>query len=190
MKKVFLLLSIIALTDITVLANDPDTVYLFSYATTKNNGKNGLHFAWSRDRQSWFSIGNEYSYVRSDYGRWHTEKRMINPFLAQGPEGAWHCVWALNEREPLFAHAASKDLVFWGPQSYPLAKEGTNCLRPVVQYDDKSGSYHLVYTNAAGKCYKVNTKDFKSYSVAKEVPEQQYNNSSVTISLQGSNVTG
>ena len=190
MKKVFLLLSILALTDITVLANDPDTVYLFSYATTKNNGKNGLHFAWSRDRQSWFSIGNEYSYVRSDYGRWDTEKRMINPFLAQGPEGSWHCVWALNEREPLFAHAASKDLVFWGPQSYPLVKEGTNCLRPVVQYDDKSRSYNIIYTNAAGKCYKVNTKDFKSYSAAKEVPVQQYNNSSVTISLQGSNVTG
>lgn len=190
MKKVFLLLSIIALTDITVLANEPDTVYLFSYATTKNNGKNGLHFAWSRDRQSWFSIGNEYSYVRSDYGRWDTEKRMINPFLVQGPEGSWHCVWALNEREPLFAHAASKDLVFWEPQSYPLVKEGTNCLRPVVQYDDKSRSYNIIYTDAAGKCYNVNTKDFKSYSAAKEVPVQQYNNSSVTISLQGSNVSG
>jgi len=190
MKKIFLLLNIIALTDLTVLANDPDTVYLFSYATTKNNGKNGLHFAWSRDRESWFSIGNEYSYVRSDYGRWDTEKRMINPYLVQGPEGSWHCVWSLNEREPLFAHAASKDLVFWERQSYPLVKEETNCLRPVVQYDDKSKSYNIIYTDAAGKYYKVNTKDFKSYSDAKEVPAQQYHNSSVTISLQGANVTG
>lgn len=189
MKKILLLLSIIALTDLTALANDPDTVYLFSYTTTKNNGKNGLHFAWSRDRESWFSIGNEYSYVRSDYGRWDTEKRMINPYLVQGPEGSWHCIWSLNEREPLVAHAASKDLVFWERQSYPLVK-GTNCLRPVVQYDDKSKSYNIIYTDAADKHYKVNTKDFKSYSDAKEVPKEQYHNPSVTISLLGSNVTG
>ncbi len=66
------------------------------------------------------SISNEYAYIKSDYGRWGAEKRMIAPYLVQRPNGVWQCVWGLNEREMVFAHAASTDLVGWGRQSYRL----------------------------------------------------------------------
>ncbi|WP_315815047.1 hypothetical protein [Paraflavitalea speifideaquila] len=96
-----------------------DSVYLFSYSTGKNNDHNGLHFAWSRDAVNWQLIGNEYAFVRSDYGRWGSEKKMINPYLIRGAGGEWQCVWALNNKEKLFAHASSPDLISWGRQSYP-----------------------------------------------------------------------
>jgi alpha-L-arabinofuranosidase len=172
------------------ITNEPDSVYLFSYATGKNNNHNGLHFAWSRDRVHWFLIGNEYAYVKSDYGRWGSEKRMITPFLVQGTGDTWHCIWSLNEREHLFAYAASKDLVDWGRQSYPEVQAGSNVLRPVLQYDAKAGQYNITYTDAAGKYYRVTTKDFKSYSAATQVLQSEYINPSLTIALPGGSVTG
>jgi alpha-L-arabinofuranosidase len=163
--------------------NEPDSVFLFSYATTKNNNHNGLHFAWSRDQQNWHPIGNEYAYVKSDYGRWGAEKRMINPYLIQGPDGVWQCVWSLNDREPLFAHVSSPDLVYWGRQHYPLVKEGANVLKPIIAYDTRQGIYVITYTEAGGKYYRVTTKDFKTFTPAVVVPAAQYIDVSTTVTL-------
>ena len=70
MKKLLLFISVLVATDFVTLANEPDSVYLFSYATGKNNNHNGLHFAWSRDKANWYIIGNEFAYLKSDYGAW------------------------------------------------------------------------------------------------------------------------
>ncbi|MBC3538558.1 alpha-L-arabinofuranosidase C-terminal domain-containing protein [Rufibacter sediminis] len=173
----------------TVL-NEPDSVNLLSYGTAKNNSHNGLHFAWSRDKKNWSSIGNEFSYLKSDYGRWGSEKRMMTPVVFRGPDGQWQCVWGLNEREKLFAHASSKDLVYWGRQSYPEVKKGTNVLRPVVQYDAKSAQYTITYTDAAGKYYRVTTKEFKTYSPVTEVSAAEYKSANQTVALPGGEVAG
>ncbi|MFT3822505.1 MAG: alpha-L-arabinofuranosidase C-terminal domain-containing protein [Chitinophagaceae bacterium] len=197
MKKAFLFIGFIMLVISysglaagTGFKNEPDSVYLFAYATTKNNNHNGLHFAWSRDKINWYSIGNEYGYVGSDYGRWGSEKRMITPYLVRGAGGVWQCVWSLNEREKIFAHVASPDLVYWGRQSYPMVKVGANCLRPVIRYDDKTGNYVITYTDANNKYYRLTTKDFTSYSDAVEVPAAQYVDGSVTVNLPGGKATG
>jgi alpha-L-arabinofuranosidase len=190
MKKLFLFINVFMSIAFVALANDPDSVYLFSYATEKNNNHNGLHFAWSRDKVTWYSIGNEFGYLKSDYGRWGSEKRMITPYLIQGAGGQWHCVWSLNEMGKVFAHASSRDLVDWGRQSYPDTKAGTNFLRPVLNYDNKTGSYTITYTDTAGKYYQMTTKEFKTYSTATKVPATQYKNASVYITLPTGNVTG
>ncbi|WP_210463551.1 alpha-L-arabinofuranosidase C-terminal domain-containing protein [Rufibacter roseolus] len=170
--------------------NEPDSVYLFSYGTEKNGGRNGLHFAWSRDKEKWFSIGSEYGFVRSDYGRWGAEKRMHTPYVFRRPNGVWQAVWSLNDREPLFAHSASPDLVYWGRQSYPMVQGSANVLRPVVQYEAKSGNYAITYADAWGKYYRVTTKDFKAFSSATEVPAAQYRDNSQKVTLPEGNATG
>lgn len=170
--------------------NHVDSVYLFSYSTAKNNNHNGLHFAWSRDQINWQLIGNEFGFVRSDYGRWGSEKKMFNPYLIQGPDGGWQCVWGLNDKEKLFAHASSPDLLYWDRQSYPLVKEGVNVLKPIVQYNRQQGQYTITYTDAAGKYYQLTTRDFKSYSPATAVPAAQYTDGSTTINLPAGQATG
>lgn len=99
--------------------NEPDSASLFAYATRKNGDHNGLHFAWSRDNQTWHAIGPEHSFLKSDYGAWGRDKRMISPVLLRSADGMWYCVWKLNEEDRMIGHAASTDLVNWKRQSYP-----------------------------------------------------------------------
>ena len=103
--------------------NEPDSVYLFSYATVSDDGRSGLKFAWSPDGNKWFGIGNGYGYVKCDYGAWGAEKRMLKPELRRDENGVWHCIWQLNGNEKEFAHAASEDLMKWKRQSYFTDKQ-------------------------------------------------------------------
>lgn len=104
--------------------NEPDSVYLFSYATVNDAGRSGLKLAWSTDEARWFSIGNGYGYVKCDYGAWGAEKRMFNPHLVRDEKGIWHCFWQLNESGKEWGHATSPDLMKWNPQTYYLQTPG------------------------------------------------------------------
>lgn len=106
------------------VCNEPDSVYMFAYALTKDAGRSGLKFAWSPDGTKWLDVADGYGYVKCDYGRWGSQKRMISPVLARGTDGMWHCVWQLNETGKELGHAASADLLKWKPQTY-FEKEGT-----------------------------------------------------------------
>jgi len=151
-----------------VCFNEPDSAYLFAYATDKDNNHNGLHFAWSIDELTWNAIGPEHSFIRCDYGRWGSEKRMLSPFLFHSPDGLWHCIWSLNERDGAFAHAASEDLIYWGPQSYPVVMENGNCVSPAISYDMSTKLYTVSWLSD-NNSYTVTTKDFKQYSDTKAV---------------------
>jgi alpha-L-arabinofuranosidase len=118
----FLLISAVFICN-TAMANEPDSAYIRAFTTDKNNSRNGLHLAWSIDRTHWHTIGDEYSFLRCDYGSWGTEKRMLNPVLLRDESGTWHCLWDVNERDGVFAHAASSDLINWKPQSYRPKEE-------------------------------------------------------------------
>lgn len=190
MKKLPLLALLFLFAALTASANEPDSVYLFAYATAKNNHHNGLHFAWSADKKTWHLIGNEASFLRSDYGRWGSEKRMITPYLFQGPGGLWHCVWSLNEWDGVFAHAASHDLVDWGRQSYPRTKAGANVVQPAVAYDAAAKQYTVTYSDSAGKRYRLTTTDFTTYGAATELTTPHDKSAGVSVALPGGNATG
>jgi hypothetical protein len=155
MKHFFLFLCLITMLigqkitgAVTHISNQPDSVYLFSYATEKNANHNGLHFAWSTDQENWKPIGPEFRFLFCDYGRWGSEKRMIAPFLFKAQDGLWHCIWSLNEKTGTLAHAASKDLIYWLPQSYPFMMADNNCLEPEVSYKP-DGKYMISWLSTS-----------------------------------------
>ncbi len=170
--------------------NNPDSVYLFSYATLKNSNHNGLHFAWSSDRINWVTIGNEYGFLKSDYGRWGSEKKMFNPFVLLGKDGLWHCIWSLNANDKVFAHAASGNLTDWGRQSYPGLNAGANCLSPVITYQSNNNTYTITYQDKNQKYYRSTTSNFKTYSNPVEIISSHYRNPSVTLDLKEGKATG
>lgn len=199
MKRTFLLLCLAVLLigqttfgSVTPISNQPDSVYLFSYATTKNSNTNGLHFAWSTDQKNWTSIGPEMRFLFCDYGRWGVEKRMITPFLFRAPDGMWHCVWSLNEHTGTFAHAESKDLIYWLPQTYPIVMKDNNCLEPEVS-QKADGKYSITWlstANGAKKAFGVTTSDFRTYSPAKEIALSDRLTQRKKILISGNTETG
>ncbi len=103
-------------------ANEPDSVYLFSYSHA--DGQGGLKFAWSRDRNTWFSVADGFAYVSSDFGPWGRGKKMFAPQLVQSrTDGSWHCAWKVTDTGKVMAHASSPDLQQWGRQTYFPAEE-------------------------------------------------------------------
>jgi alpha-L-arabinofuranosidase len=146
------------------LASEPDSVYIFAYATQKNQNHNGLHFAWSTDKKSWFSVGPEHSFVKNDYGRWGSQKKMFSPFLTKDSNGTWHLIWSLNDTDGAIGHASSTDLVYWGRQSYPILLAEGECLNPEIR---KKGNQFIISWNTKGsKSYQTTTSDFKNFSTA------------------------
>lgn len=96
-----------------------DSAYLFAYSTLKSEGRNGLHFAWSTDRILWHEIGPEHAFVKSDYGPWGAQKRMLNPSVRRNTEKAFYeVVFELNEQEHKVAYCTTPDFVHWTPQDY------------------------------------------------------------------------
>ncbi|MBO9618153.1 MAG: carbohydrate binding domain-containing protein [Niabella sp.] len=118
MKKYGLLVVAALAVCFNIKAAGVDSAYLFAYATKANEGRSGLHFAWSRDKTHWQAIGQDYGFLKSDYGRWGSEKRMINPVLFFDRDKQWHCIWNLNNRDGAVAYTISEDLLHWKPQSY------------------------------------------------------------------------
>ncbi|MCD7931800.1 MAG: carbohydrate binding domain-containing protein [Tannerellaceae bacterium] len=165
------------------VCNEPDSAYLFAYGTTKNNHQNGLHFAWSLDRQAWHPIGPEHSFVKSDFGRWGSQKRMMDPFLYQSPGGSWQCVWGLNEEDGVFACASSTDLIYWKPQAYPIVSDSENCILPDVAYDPATDVYRITWESDTNgkKYYTATTKDFKELTPAQAIATRQNKRNEVII---------
>lgn len=179
------------LTALSAYGNTPDFAYIFSYSSGKSF--DGLHFAWSTDQINWHPIDPEHSYVHSDYGSWGSQKRMVSPVLFPGADGMWHCLWSLNETDGTFAHAASKDLLYWGRQSYPVVMTNQNCLTPEVTYNKEKGEYTISWlsknqTETTAWC--TTTKDFKTFSETKSIPVAAHKNSRSTVLISGKPETG
>lgn len=125
-----------------------DSAYLFSYATSKNNHHNGLHFAWSLDRTTWHEIGPEWAFVKSDYGAWGSQKRMLNPRMLQQADGVWEIVWEVNETDNVLAYTRTSDLVHYKPQDY-YAKDAA----PVAAFASRAGAYRELHLPSAGRVH-------------------------------------
>ena len=198
MKQTFLFICLIVLmfgqstfASVSHITNPPDSVYLFSYSLNEDGGHRGLHFAYSTDQESWVSIGPNFRFLFSDYGRWGKEKRLVTPFLFQSKDGMWHCVWSLNEYDGTFAHAESKDLIYWYPQTYPIVMTENNCLQPEVSY--AKNEYKISWIsdkNDGEKAFYVTTPDFKNYSATKEMSLSDRLNSRKELSVSGIKETG
>lgn len=193
-KHLFLLYVIISMLCRPVIAtvsnvhNEPDSAYIFAYGTDANRNKNGLHFAWSIDCVNWNAIGPEHAYLRCDYGRWDSQKRMIAPFLFRAPDGMWHCVWALNETDGAFAHAASDNLIYWRGQSYPAVTPNNNCTLPEIAYNPTTRDYTVSWLSAKGSSTEVfcaTTRDFKTYAPTRTYPARVQKSRLQEVSVSG-----
>lgn len=116
----FCLLLIVAMPAQAKVENEPDSVFLFSYAHV--DGGSGLKFAWSIDGTKWLPVADGFDYLKSDFGPWGSGKKMFRPQLLQSrKDGKWHCLWAATVTGETLAYTVSPDLLKWSCQVYAPA---------------------------------------------------------------------
>ena len=173
----------------SVVNAQSDPVYMFSYF--KNNGKGGLHLAWSEDGLKWSALHKDQSFLKPVLSR---DSLMRDPCIIRGADGLFHMVWTVSWNQRGIGYAQSADLINWSQQQYipVMEKEDSarNCWAPEITYDKRKKRYMIYWaTTLAGKypadpkvengynhrLYYVLTKDFKTFSGTKLLYDQGFN---------------
>lgn len=199
MKRIKLLLLTISLLVTTILQAQQNAVYMFAYFN--NNGKDGLHLAYSNDGYKWTALNNDSSVLKPMVAK---DKLMRDPCIIKGEDGLFHMVWTVSWNDKGIGYANSKDLVNWSEQQFVpvMAHEDSarNCWAPEITYDKKKKQYMIYWaTTIAGKykmdtivesgynhrMYYVTTKDFKTFSKTKLLYDKGFNVIDATIIPEG-----
>ncbi len=174
--------------------------YLFAYF--KNNGEDGLHFAFSNDGLKWQTLNDDKSFLAPLVG---SQKLMRDPCILRGADGTFHLVWTTGWRGTDIGIAHSKDLIHWSEQkAIPvMAHEPTamNAWAPEIIYDEAKKQYVIFWattipgrfpaTEKSGnnglnhRIYFTTTKDFESYSKAEVFYDDGFNVIDATILKHG-----
>lgn len=179
--------------------------YLFAYFVA--NGQDGLHLAFSGDGLNWQELVNYRSRIVPRVGN---DKLMRDPFILDGPDGAFHMVWTVSWRERGIGYAESKDLITWSEQKYLPVMEheptARNCWAPEIVYDEEKAQYLIVWAttipgrfpqtdgqNSKGpgdpglnhRLYSATSRDFKVFSDTKLFFDQGFNVIDATIARDG-----
>ncbi len=171
-----------------MMSQKPSEIYMFCYF--RNNGEDGLHFAYSRDGYTWEALRGDSSFLTPIVGK---DKLMRDPCIIKGPDGLFHMVWTVSWKERGIGYANSKDLIHWSEQQYIPVMEhepgAQNCWAPEIYFDKPSKQYIIFWAttipgrfpdmDSAGdnnhRIYYVTTKDHKKYSTATIFYNQGFN---------------
>lgn len=183
-----IILTLLLAATATANAARTDSVSVFLY--THGNPKEGIKVAYSIDNRTWTKLCNDYSYVKSDYGSWGSDKNILSTPSSIYYNGRWYTVWQVDEKENQFATTHSKDLFVWKPQDYPYAKGVSSVHKPTLS-KEKSG-FVVRFTTKEGKCYSMTSADFVKWSDPKAISESEYKQSwkAETRTIAGKQITG
>jgi hypothetical protein len=176
-------------------AQPADSVFMFSYFN--NNGKDGLHLAYSNDGYNWTALNNDRSLLLPVLSK---DSLMRDPCIIRGADNLFHMVWTVSWNERGIGYANSKDLIHWSEQQFiPVMMHedsARNCWAPEITYDKKKKQFMIYWaTTIAGKyeadrsvengynhrMYYVLTKDFKTFSKTKLLYDKGFNVIDATI---------
>ena len=173
-----------------------EKVYMFSYF--KNNGKDGLHLAYSNDGYKWTALKNDKSFLQPVLSK---DSLMRDPCIIRGADGKFHMVWTVSWNAKGIGYASSTDLINWSQQQYiPVMEQedsARNCWAPEITYDAKKKEYAIYWaTTIKGKypvadptaesgynhrMYYTTTKDFKTFSKTALLYDKGFNVIDATI---------
>lgn len=197
MMRIFFIFLFIISSFYTVAQND--SVYVFSYF--KNNGKDGLHLAYSVDGLKWTALMNDQPFLQPVVSK---DSLMRDPCIVRGEDGTFHMVWTVSWNQRGIGYASSTDLINWSAQQYiPVMHHedsARNCWAPEITYDKFKKRYMIYWaTTIAGKydadpkiengynhrMYYTVTKDFKTFGKTKLLYDRGFNVIDASIVYDG-----
>ncbi len=175
-----------------------DEIYMFCYFN--NNGKDGLHLAYSLDGYKWAALHKDTSFLRPVLSK---DSLMRDPCIIKGADGLFHMVWTVSWKQRGIGYASSPDLIHWSKQEFlPVMEQeptAQNCWAPEITYDAKNKLYMIYWattipgrfpaTDSGGdynhRIYQITTKDFRTYTPTKLLYDQGFNVIDATIVPDG-----
>lgn len=187
MNHSFLFSALLALST-SAHAARPDSVNVFLYQ--HGDLKEGLKIAYSADNQTWTKLCDDYSYVKSDYGSWGSDKSMRSVPATAFYKDRWYAVWQVDKEQNQFAATYSKDLWLWKPQDYPYAKGASSVYNPTLTVE--GGIFKVRFTTKEGKYYLMTSADFKKWNDPVSISRNEYNESLrvQTLTIGGKQISG
>lgn len=173
-----------------------EKVYMFAYF--KNNGKDGLHLAYSNDGYTWTALNKDQSLLLPILSN---DSLMRDPCIIRGADNKFHMVWTVSWNARGIGYASSTDLIHWSTQQYvPVMEQedsARNCWAPEITYDLKNKQYVIYWaTTIKGKfpvadptaesgynhrMYYTTTKDFVTFTPTKMLYDKGFNVIDATI---------
>ena len=177
-----------------------DKIYMFSYF--KDNGKDGLHLAFSNDGYTWTALNGDKSFLHPILSK---DSLMRDPCIIRGADHKFHMVWTVSWNAKGIGYASSADLIHWSEQQYIPVMEpedsARNCWAPETTYDAKKKEYVIYWaTTIKGKypvadpaaengynhrIYYTTTKDFVNFSKTELLYDKGFNVIDATIFKKG-----
>ncbi|MGR3809371.1 glycoside hydrolase family 43 protein [Jiulongibacter sp. NS-SX5] len=168
------------------------------FSSFRDNGQDGLHFAYSKDGLHYTALNKDQSFLNPTVG---DDKLMRDPCIIQGPDGTFHMVWTVSWNDRGIGYAYSKDLKNWSEQRFlPVMKhesETLNTWAPEITYDNEKEEYMIYWAStipgefeetADGgdseynhRMYYTVTKDFKEFTETKLLFDPGFNCIDATI---------
>ena len=168
---------------------DTGRIYVFSYF--KDNGKDGLHLAYSYDGYRFTALKKDSSFLSPVLSK---DSLMRDPCIIRGADNKFHMVWTVSWEDKGIGYASSSDLIHWSGQQYiPVMTHESlarNCWAPEITYDAKKKLYMIYWATTIDgrypadtavekgynhRIYYVTTKDFKKFSKTNLLYNQGFN---------------
>jgi alpha-L-arabinofuranosidase len=111
------------ITEVNAAPQSSDAVELQPYCL--ENGHSGLRLRWREvGSEKWHSVGNDYDWVKSDFGAWGSGKKMYSlELLRDTIANQWILKFNPDKEKTVVAIAKSADLIKWAPQNYYRTSE-------------------------------------------------------------------
>jgi hypothetical protein len=126
-----------------------DSVFLLSYFTDQDEGRDGLKLARSEDGFVFTPFGGGRGFLKPQVGQ---DKLMRDPHISQGPDGLWHLLWTSDWFGPVIGHATSPDLVRWSAQQTIPVMSGFRGVRnswaPEMIYDPRTREFVIFWSSS------------------------------------------
>lgn len=185
MKKTTLLFALASFICSGAGAAEPvsDSVYVKAFATTPSEG---FHLAYSSDKKTWVTIGDNYNFFKSDFGTWGAEKKMYTPTLSFNGK-VFHAEFIPNPNVPQLATTESKDMWLWSPQEYPVLSEADfNAKKEELKARTGKDIIRVPYSVVKNLLVNVEAAQFRAQQEAETMRDDKhrYNNlKSVNVRL-------
>ncbi|MFS0770838.1 glycoside hydrolase family 43 protein [Sphingomonas sp. 1P08PE] len=139
-----------------------DDVLLLCYFQDKDEGREGLRLATSRDGYVFEPLRGGAPFLKPMIG---DNRLMRDPSITRGPDGVYHMLWTTDWFGEVIGHASSRDLRNWSPQqAIPVMRSFSgvrNTWAPESFYDPVRRHFVIFWSSSvAGRFGATDEKEF------------------------------